>query len=202
MIKRLFDFIFASLGLLILSPFFLVIAILIKASSKGPVFYKGIHAGRNGRPFKEYKFRTMLVDAEKVGGSTTADKDPRITKVGRFLRKYKIDELSQLINVVRGEMSLVGPRPELFEHTNLYNEEEKKILSVLPGITDYASLKFFELNKWVGEGDADKIYVEKVRPEKNRLRLLYVKNQSFWEDLRILMLTLWIIIKKICNIKN
>ena len=140
MLKRLFDIVFSFLGLLVLSPLFLIIAILIKRDSKGPVFFRGIRVGRFGKPFRIYKFRTMVVNADELGGSPTADNDPRITKAGRFLRKYKLDELPQLLNVLKGEMSLVGPRPEVEEYVKLYSEEEKAILSVCPGMTDWASI--------------------------------------------------------------
>jgi len=196
MLKRLFDSIFSCVGVILLLPAFLTVALIIKVSSKGPVFYRGIRVGKNGKLFRTYKFRTMVDNAEKLGGSTAAGNDPRITKVGRFLRKYKIDELPQLINVLKGEMSLVGPRPELEEHTRLYNQEEKISLSILPGITDHASVKFASLDKLVGEKNADQVYAKNIRPEKNRSRIMYVKNHSFWGDLKIITQTLLAILKK------
>jgi len=196
MLKRLFDIVLSFVAILALSPLFLLVAILIKREDGGPVFYRGIRVGKNGKLFRTYKFRTMVDNAEKLGGSTTAWNDPRIIKVGRFLRKYKIDELPQLINVLKGEMSLVGPRPELEEHTRLYNQEEKIILSILPGITDHASVKFASLDKLVGEKNADQVYAKNIRPEKNRSRIMYVKNHSFWGDLKIITQTLLAILKK------
>ncbi len=169
--------------------------------SKGPVFYQGIRVGKQGKLFRPYKFRTMIEGAEKLGGSTTAESDPRITKVGRFLRKYKIDEFPQLINVLKGEMSFVGPRPELEEHVRCYNEEEKIILTVKPGMTDYACIRFISLDKVVGKKDADEIYIKNVRSEKNRLRVKYAENHSFLEDLKIIIKSLFVIFKK-WNTKN
>jgi len=197
MLKRLFDIIFSFIGLLFLSPIFIVIAIIIKITSKGPIFYKGIRTGKNGKSFKQYKFRTMVKNAENIGGSTTALNDPRITKIGKILRKYKIDELPQLFNVIKNEMSLVGPRPELKEHTDLYNNKEKKILSIKPGLTDYASIKFSSLDKVVGDKNADKVYAEKIRAQKNQLRMKYAENHSFLGDIRIIVQTILIIFKKI-----
>lgn len=202
MLKRSFDILFSILGLAIVFPLIIVIAVLVKTDSKGPVFYRPIRTGRYGRPFRQFKFRTMIENAENLGGSTTAENDPRITKTGKFLRKNKLDEIPQLINILKGDMSFVGPRPELQEHTNCYTEEEKIILTVRPGLTDYASLKFIGLDKEVGKRDADEAYIKKVRPEKNRLRIMYVKNQSFSEDMRIILITLSAVIKRIWNTKN
>jgi len=196
MLKHLFDIIFSFIGLLILSPIFIVISIIIKITSKGPIFYRGIRTGKNRKPFKQYKFRTMIKNAENLGGSTTALNDPRITKIGRILRKYKIDELPQLINVLKGQMSLVGPRPELKEHTDLYNDKEKKILSIKPGITDYASIEFASLDKFVGDKNADEVYAEKIRDKKNQLRIKYVENRSFPRDIKIILQTILTIFKK------
>ena len=191
MVKRLFDILVSLIGLVILSPLFLTIAGLVKIDSKGPVFFKAERTGRYGKLFKMYKFRTMVVSAEKLGGSSTAESDPRITGVGRFLRKYELDELPQLINVLMGEMSLVGPRPEVEEYTCLYTEEEKIILSVRPGMTDYASTKFINLNKILTRSaDPDKDYKENIAPEKNRLRMEYARNNSLWIDFKILIQTL------------
>lgn len=189
--KRLFDIIISFLGLAFLSPLFLAVAILIKLDSKGPIFFKAKRIGRYGKPFEMYKFRTMLVDAEMLGGSSTAEDDPRLTRVSRFLRKYEFDELPQLINVLMGEMSLVGPRPEVEEYTCLYTDEEKAVLSVRPGMTDYASIKFMNLNKILTRSvDPDKDYMENIRPEKNRLRVEYATNNSLWIDFKILIQTL------------
>ncbi|MBM4308059.1 MAG: sugar transferase [Deltaproteobacteria bacterium] len=138
--KYLFDKIFSCLGICIFVPLFLVLSILIKFEDTGPVFYRGLRIGRNGQPFRVFKFRTMVLNAENQGASSTSDDDPRITRIGRFLRKYKLDEFPQLINVLKGEMSFVGPRPEVKKFTDLYTEEEKVILTVRPGITDWASM--------------------------------------------------------------
>lgn len=189
--KRLFDIVFSLLGLIILSPFILVLAILIKEEDGGSVFYRGVRVGRHGKPFRIFKFRTMVVDAENIGGPSTADDDPRITKIGKFLRKYKLDELPQLINVLKGEMSFVGPRPEVPHYVNMFTEEEKAILSVRPGITDWASIwNPDEGAILAGSPDPEKTYLEKIRPEKIRLQLKYVKERSFWIDLRIIFQTL------------
>ncbi len=195
-IKRLLDLLLASIGLIFLWPVLLIIAILVKCESTGPVFYRGVRTGRFGKPFRIFKFRSMVVDAEKVGGSTTKDKDPRITKIGGFLRKYKLDELPQLLNVLVGEMSFIGPRPEVAEYTDLYSEEEKAILSVRPGITDYSSMKFNDLQAYVGDGDADEVFRREILPQKNALRLKYVRDCSFWVDLKILLQTIGIVFLK------
>ena len=188
--KRTFDLFSAALGAALLAPICFVVAVCIKLDSRGPVFYRGVRIGRHGRPFRIFKFRTMGPDAEHVGSTSTGQNDPRITRVGRWLRPWKLDELPQLLNVLRGEMSIVGPRPEVEEHTSAYTEEEKIILSVLPGITDYASIRFFNLNELVGSEDPRRVFVEKYRSEKNSLRVAYVRNQSLWTDFRIIFLTL------------
>jgi lipopolysaccharide/colanic/teichoic acid biosynthesis glycosyltransferase len=187
--KRAFDLFFAALGIVLLAPIFFVIAVLIKLDSRGPVFYRGVRVGQHGRPFRIFKFRTMRPDAELVGSTSTGHNDPRVTRVGRRLRPFKLDELPQVLNVLKGDMSIVGPRPEVEEHTSAYTEEEKIILSVLPGITDYASIRFFNLNKLVGSEDPRRVFIEKYRAEKNRLRVAYVLNRSIWTDLRIIFLT-------------
>jgi lipopolysaccharide/colanic/teichoic acid biosynthesis glycosyltransferase len=188
--KRCFDLLAAGLGLVVLAPFFLVIAILIKLTSPGPVFYRGVRIGLHGKPFRIFKFRTMRPDAELVGSTSTGHNDPRITPIGRWLRPAKLDELPQLINVLKGEMSVVGPRPEVEEHTAEYSEEERVILSVLPGITDYASIQFYNLNELVGSEDPRRTFVEKYRAEKNRLRVYYVQNRSFKTDMTLIYKTL------------
>lgn len=197
MLKRLFDIIFSFLSIILFLPAFLVIALIIKLGSKGPVFYRGTRVGQYGKLIKPYKFRTMVEGAEELGSSTTAEGDPRITKVGRFLRKYKIDEFPQLINVLKGEMSFVGPRPELEEHVRCYNEEEKIILTVKPGMTDYSCIKFISLDKVVGNENVDEVYIRKVRSEKNQLRIKYAKDHSFFGDLKIIVKSLLVILKKI-----
>lgn len=189
--KRLLDFTFSVLGLVVFSPLFAVVAVLIKIGSKGPVFYRGIRTGRCGKPFRIFKFRTMVANAEQVGGTSTAETDPRITRIGRWLRKYKIDELPQILNVLKGEMSLVGPRPEVEEYTHLYTPEEMGILNVLPGITDLSSIRFRDLNEILARaGDPDRYFAENVLPIKNQLRLEYVRNRSLWVDFKIIFHTL------------
>jgi lipopolysaccharide/colanic/teichoic acid biosynthesis glycosyltransferase len=187
--KRAFDLFFGGVGLVVLTPIFIGIAVLIKLDSFGPIFYRGVRVGQHGRLFRIFKFRTMRPDAELAGSTSTGKNDPRVTRVGRWLRPLKLDELPQLLNVVRGEMSIVGPRPEVEEHTSAYTEEEKVILSVLPGITDYASIRFFDLNDLVGSEDPRRVFIEKYRAEKNKLRVAYVRNRSFWTDFRIIFLT-------------
>jgi lipopolysaccharide/colanic/teichoic acid biosynthesis glycosyltransferase len=188
--KRAFDFTAAAIGLLVLTIPFSVIALVIKAGSCGPVFYRGVRIGRFGRQFRIYKFRTMGSDAE-AGGTATAHNDSRITAAGSWLRRYKIDELPQLINVLQGEMSLVGPRPEVEEHTSVYSAEERLILTAVPGITDLSSMRFIRLGELLGSEDPNKVFIERYRAEKNRLRLEYVRTRSFWLDLKIIVLTLW-----------
>jgi lipopolysaccharide/colanic/teichoic acid biosynthesis glycosyltransferase len=188
--KRMFDIVLAGAALLVLSPCLIAIAAAVKLSSPGPVFYRGVRTGKDGRPFRIFKFRSMVVDGEQLGGTTTGQNDPRVTAAGAFLRKYKLDELPQLINVLVGEMSVVGPRPEVFEYTDQYTPDERRILTVRPGITDLASLKFHDLQAVVGD-DADRTYRDRVLPQKNKLRLQYVDTRSFRGDLRILWITLW-----------
>lgn len=197
MIKRLFDIVFSIIGLLILSPLFLIIAILIKKEDGGPVFYRGVRVGRYGKPFKIFKFRTMVVDAEKIGGPSTADDDPRLTKIGKKLRKYKLDELPQLINVLKGEMSFVGPRPEVPYYVNMFTEEERAILTVRPGITDWASLwNPDEGAILAGSPDPEQTYMEKIRPTKLKLQLKYVKEANFLTDLKIIFFTVLTVLTK------
>jgi len=178
-------------GLIVLSPVMFFVAIFVKCESPGPVFYLGKRTGRYGIPFRIIKFRTMVAEADKMGGgSTTALNDPRLTRIGRFLGKYKLNELPQLINVLRGEMSIVGPRPQMKEYTKLYNDEERIILSVRPGITDYASVKFIDLEKTLGDENVDKKYFREIEPEKNRLRIKYAKENSLLVDLHIIFRTI------------
>jgi lipopolysaccharide/colanic/teichoic acid biosynthesis glycosyltransferase len=189
-VKRAVDIPVSAVGILLLSPVFLVVAAAVRLDSKGPAFYKSIRIGQHGKPFAMRKFRTMRVNSEGQG-ITTGQDDPRVTNVGRFLRRHKIDELPQLFNVLIGDMSLVGPRPDFEEHTSAYSGEEKLILTVRPGITDYASLHFYQLDELVGSQDPHRVYVERFRSEKNQLRVAYVKNQSLGEDFRILFRTLF-----------
>jgi lipopolysaccharide/colanic/teichoic acid biosynthesis glycosyltransferase len=189
--KRLFDVLASTAGLLVLSPILLVTAILIKLDSDGPVLYTAPRVGRGGRIFRMYKFRTMVVNADTIGGSSTPDDDPRITCVGRILRKHKLDELPQLLNVANGTMSLVGPRPQVKWAVDLYSDEERQVLSVPPGMTDYASLRFPNEGEVLkGSTDPDKDYMEKIHPEKMRLSLEYVRRRSFATDLSVLFQTL------------
>lgn len=189
-LKRVFDVLVACLALLFLCPLLLLIAILVRLDSRGPAIYRGRRSGIHNTEFYILKFRTMIVDAESRGGYSTARNDPRVTRVGRVLRRSKLDELPQLINVLRGEMSIVGPRPEVPAYTRLYAGEERLILTVLPGITDYSSIKFVQLDLLLGEKDADKVYEEIVRPVKNALRIKYVKEQSLKTDIIIISKTI------------
>jgi lipopolysaccharide/colanic/teichoic acid biosynthesis glycosyltransferase len=187
--KRAFDLFFSALGLVLLSPLLGAAALIIKCDSNGPVFYRGVRIGQYGKRFRMWKFRTMRVNSESQGITTGAD-DPRITRVGKWLRRYKVDELPQLMNVWKGDMSFVGPRPEFEEHTSVYAGDEKLILSVRPGITDYASIRFHNLNELVGSDNPNQVFINQFLPEKNRLRVAYVRQRSFLEDLRILLRTL------------
>lgn len=192
--KRAFDLIGSALGLIVLSPLLLVLPLFIKLGSRGGVFYRGLRAGRFGKPFRIFKFRTMVVNADKIGGPSTSADDPRLTRLGAFLRRYKMDELPQLINVVKGDMSLVGPRPEVLEEVSLYNEQEKHLLDVRPGITDWASIRFRDEGEILrGSADPHQTYREKIRPEKIRLGLEYVQQHSFLTDCRIIFDTLKVI---------
>ncbi len=189
--KRAFDIVASALGLVLLSPLLGAVALAIKLEDGGPVFYRGERVGLGGRSFRIYKFRSMVVDAEKRGASSTAKNDSRITRTGAFIRSGKIDELPQLINVLVGDMSLVGPRPEVRKFTDLYTEEEKAILSVRPGITDWASIwNCDEAAVLAGAADPDQAYFELIRPKKLRLQLKYVRERSMATDLRIIWLTL------------
>jgi len=197
MAKRLFDIFFALLGLIILSPFFLVIAAAVKLESRGPVFYRGVRVGRHGKPFMIFKFRSMVQDAEKMGADSTSAADMRITRSGKFIRKFKLDEFSQLINVLMGDMSIVGPRPEVQKFVDMYTGEEKAILTLRPGITDWASIKFHnegEIIEASGIEDADEAYARLIRPEKLRLQLKYVREHNLWIDVKIICATLLTIV--------
>mgnify|MGYP000889102916 CR=1 FL=1 len=183
--KRLIGLLVAVPLLVVLSPVFALIAIAIMLDSRGPVFYRGERGGLNGRTFRIFKFRTMIPDAERVGGGTTALGDPRITRVGAFLRKTKMDEFPQLLNIIRGEMCFVGPRPELVRYTSQYSGSERYITLVRPGITDFSSIEFISLDEVVGSGDADDVYERKVLQRKNQLRIKYVEQMSPWTDLKL-----------------
>lgn len=190
MLKRLTDIILSLVGLTLAAPVLVYVAIRIKLEDGGPIFYRGIRVGRGGRHFRMFKLRTMVVHADKMGGPSAADGDPRITRIGSWMRRHKVDELPQFINVLIGDMSFVGPRPEVPFYTDMYSEGEKAILSVRPGITDFATL----WNSNEGEvlarsADPERTYREEIRPTKIRLQLEYVKRQSFWTDVSIILQT-------------
>ena len=186
-----FDILISGIGLIILSPIFLTLSIWIKLDSEGPVFYKQKRVGKDNVDFLLYKFRSMITDADKKGLLiTVGGKDPRVTKSGYFIRKYKLDELPQLINVVWGDMSLVGPRPEVRKYVELYNNEQRKVLTVKPGITDYASIEYIDENKILGESeDPEKTYIEIIMPEKIRHNMKYINNKSLKEYFKIIFFT-------------
>ncbi len=191
MIIRFFDVLFSSLGLIILSPLFLILAVWIKIDSKGPVFYRQLRVGKDGKDFYLYKFRTMLVDADKNGLITVGDRDPRVTRAGYFFRKYKLDELPQLINVVLGDMSLVGPRPEVRKYVEMYTSDQRKVLSVKPGLTDYASIHYIDENKVLAKSDdPERTYIDAIIPEKIRYNMKYIEHQSVKEYFKIIFLTI------------
>lgn len=192
--KRLFDIIVSLLVMIIFFPFGLIISLFILSEGKGEVFYLQERIGKNEKPFKLFKFRTMRKNADKLGKLTVGMKDPRITKIGYFLRKYKLDEFPQFINVLIGNMSLVGPRPEVKEYTDLYDAEQKKVLMVKPGITDYASIEFFDENKLLGESDDPKsTYINEIMPAKIELNQKYIKDPNVIHDIKIF----WLTVKKV-----
>lgn len=189
---RFLDILFSFLGLIVLSPLLLIIWLLIVLTSKGGGFYKQIRVGKNGYDFKLYKFRSMRVDADKGSLITIGGRDSRITKVGYFIRKFKIDELPQLFNVLKGDMSLVGPRPEVRKYVDLYTDEQKKVLSVRPGITDYASIEYVDENEILGKAEnPDDVYINQIMPEKINLNMKYIENQSVKEYFKIILLTVF-----------
>ena len=193
---RFFDFVLSLVGLVILAPIFIVLAVWIKIDSVGPVFYKQIRVGQNGKDFGLFKFRSMVVDADKKGLITVGGRDPRITRSGYFIRKYKLDELPQLINVLVGDMSLVGPRPEVRKYVEFYDDEQNKVLSVKPGITDYASIEYMDENEILGKStDPEKTYIEEIMPEKIKYNMKYIKNRSLIEYFKIIFLTVLKIIR-------
>ena len=193
---RFFDFILSLVGLVVLAPIFIVLAIWIKIDSKGPLFYKQVRVGQNGIDFGLFKFRSMVVDADKKGLITVGGRDPRITRSGYFIRKYKLDELPQLINVLVGDMSLVGPRPEVRKYVDLYTDEQQKVLSVKPGITDYASIEYMDENEILGKSsDPEKTYIEEIMPEKIKYNMKYIQNKNLSEYFKIIFLTLLKIVR-------
>lgn len=195
-IKSVVDFILALLFLMLLWPIYAVIALLILIDSGRPILYSPLRGGYKNKPFHIFKFRTMVKDADKIGGGTTALNDPRITKVGNFLRKTKLDEIPQLFNILGGTMSFIGPRPELLKYVDKYEGNEKIILEVRPGITDYSSVEFINLDEIVGSDNADEIYEKKVLKKKNALRIKYANAVSFKTDSYLFFNTIWRVIKK------
>lgn len=195
--KRIFDILASGSGLLVLSPVFLVVAAWIKLDSRGPVFYRQVRVGRDNKDFRLLKFRSMEVGADKKGLITVGGRDPRVTRSGYFIRKYKLDELPQLINVFRGDMSLVGPRPEVRRYVELYTPEQLHVLDVRPGITDLASIRYRNENELLaGAADPDQYYVDVIMQDKLRINLEYVATHSFWNDLKLIFLTFREIITK------
>lgn len=195
--KRLFDICASGIGLLLLSPLFFLVAIWIKQDSPGPIFYHQVRVGRYNRDFRIIKFRSMRVGADKGSLVTIGGRDPRVTRSGYFIRKFKIDELPQLINVFIGDMSLVGPRPEVRHYVNYWTKEQLHVLDVRPGITDPASIKFRNENELLEKAeDPEKYYIEVIMQEKLRLYLEYVDKQSFWYDLKLIFKTFWVIVSE------
>jgi len=192
MIKRLFDIVCSSLGLLVLGLPMLVVAAIVKLTDFGPVLYKQVRVGRDGREFEIFKFRSMVVNADKIGAQITVGRDPRITRIGQFLRATKLDELPQLLNVLFGTMSLVGPRPEVPKYVAMYTHEQRRVLSVRPGITDLASVKYRHESELLAEAgdDWERVYIEQVMPDKLRLNLEYIVAQALWLDVSLIFRTL------------
>jgi lipopolysaccharide/colanic/teichoic acid biosynthesis glycosyltransferase len=190
-LKRTMDLVASLIGLVVFSPLLLAVAVWVKLDSQGPIFYRGRRAGRANQPFGIYKFRSMVMNADRIGGSSTSGDDPRITRSGRFIRKYKIDELMQLLNVVLGDMSLVGPRPEVLSYTSKYDGELLEILAVRPGITDWASIwNADEGGVLAGAPDPDRAFEILIQPTKLRLQLRYVRTRSLLGDVKILLYTI------------
>jgi len=194
--KRAFDFLVSLIGLIILSPLFGIVSILIKIHDKGPIFFKQKRIGQNFKSFYIYKFRTMIINAENKGPLITKEDDPRITALGKFLRKFKIDELPQLINVLKGDMSLVGPRPEVEKYVNFFKKDYKEILKIKPGITDYATIYFKDeeliLKKFAKNNDnIEEVYLKQILPQKIKFYKKYLQEISFFTDLKLIFLTIW-----------
>lgn len=191
MLKRLFDIVCSVVGLVLLSPLLITISLIILFTSAGGVFYRQERVGLNNRSFRLFKFRTMRTGSDKKGLLTVGGRDPRVTQVGYYLRKYKLDELPQLLNVALGSMSLVGPRPEVRKYVDLYNEEQKQVLSVKPGITDYASLEYFSENELLAaSSDPENTYIQEIMPAKLALNKKYIAEASLFTDLKIILRTL------------
>ena len=197
MMKRLFDIVASGLGIIVLSPLFLILAIWIKLDSKGPVFYRQVRVGYKNKDFRIFKFRSMRVGADKGSLVTIGGRDPRVTKSGYWIRKFKLDELPQLINVFLGDMSLVGPRPEVRHYVDYWTPEQIHVLYVRPGITDPASIMFRNENELMEQAeDPEKYYIEVIMQEKIKLYLEYVEKHSFWYDLGLIFKTFWVIVKE------
>ena len=194
--KRWLDFTIALVAIIVASPIILLFSLAVLIDSGLPIFYTPLRCGYDGKPFRIIKYRTMVKNADKIGGGTTALNDPRITKVGSILRKVKADEIVQLFNVLTGTMSFVGPRPELLQYTEQYTEEESVILKVRPGITDYSSLEFINLDEIVGGENADEMYEKYVLKRKNQLRIKYAEDVSFKTDFIILLKTVYCVFDK------
>ena len=197
--KRIIDFSLALILLVFAIPVYIVIGILIAADDGFPIFYRPLRGGYKGRPFRIIKFRTMVKNADQIGGGTTAMNDPRITKIGRFLRKSKLDETANLLNVLIGNMSFIGPRPELLQYTEQYDEGERIILMVRPGVTDYSSIEFISLDEIVGAENADEMYEKHVLKRKNELRIKYAETVSLGTDVKLFAVTVGRVIKKACR---
>lgn len=188
--KRLLDIVSSSIVLILLSPLWLVIALLIVCESRGGVFYRQIRVGKDNRDFYLYKFRTMRPDSDKKGLLTVGERDSRVTRVGYFLRKYKLDEFPQLINVLKGDMSIVGPRPEVRKYVDMYTPEQMRVLSVRPGLTDLASIQYVHENELLAASDnPEQTYIDQVMPAKLQLNLQYIDNQSLWGDIKLIFQT-------------
>lgn len=195
--KRLFDILASGLGLIVLSPLFLILAIWIKLDSKGPVFYRQVRVGKDNKDFRIFKFRSMRVGSDKGSLVTIGGRDPRVTRSGYWIRKFKLDELPQLINVFIGDMSLVGPRPEVRHYVDYWTPEQMHVLDVRPGITDPASIKFRNENELMEKAeDPEKYYIEVIMQEKIKLYLEYVEHHSFWGDIGLIFKTFWTIVKE------
>lgn len=194
--KRILDFTLALILLLLIWPVYFILSLVVVFETGFPVFYRAERGGYKGKKFKIFKFRSMIKNADKIGGGTTALNDSRITRVGAFLRKTKLDETPQLLNIINGTMSFIGPRPELLKYTNAYDELNKYILGVRPGITDFSSIEFINLDEIVGSDNADEMYEKHVLHIKNRLRVKYVENISFKTDITIFFNTVFKVMKK------
>lgn len=193
--KRLFDIVFSFLGLVFLAPIWLLIVVLMMATSKGPVIYKQVRVGKSNKDFKIFKFRTMHVNADKLGLLSVGDRDPRITQIGYYLRKFKLDELPQLANVLRGDMSFVGPRPEVRKYVNFYNQEQMQVFKVRPGITDLASIEFRNESELLSDQeDPDSYYIHVIMPKKLQINLDYLKERTFIKDVGVIVKTFLAII--------